>query len=53
MSSKNRRAGGTRSQAVVSDVDFRLARKIAADGASLMGTIRAGQIVADMRAKTE
>lgn len=53
MSSKNRRAGDLGSQPIVSRFDFRLARKIGVDGASQTGTIRAGQIVADMRAKTE
>ena len=53
MSSKNRRAGDLGSRAIVSHFDFRLAGKIGVDGASETGTIRAGQIVADMRAKTE
>jgi hypothetical protein len=53
VSNKNRRAGDLGSQAIVSQFDFRLAGKIGVDRASQMGTIRAGQIVAHMRAKTE
>ena len=53
MSSKNSRAGDLGFQAIVARLDFRLARKIDVDGASQTGTIRAGQIVAAIRAKTE
>ena len=49
----NRRADDLGSKAVVSHFDFRLARKIGGDGTSLMETIRAGQVVAAMCAKTE